>query len=527
MQISDLIGQYHSVSQGEPMTNVKGVQNLVSTLQDLAVGSIFEGTVNSIKNGQVVLGLSNGHVLNARLDASIQLQQGQSMFFQVKSNQESQIAIKPFMVDGNSGNLTIMDALKAANLPVDGKYLSMVSTMMEEQMPIDRNSLTQMARTVVSNPDVSVQTVVQMKKFDLPVTREMASQFENYKDDANAVHKEMETFLKELPNAMSGTKLDVSVMKQTASQILDVITENSSDSSMVENQAVDVKQEALEPAKTQLQFPVSDVLSEKEMQQFDQNIKGLFGEEMKGLEYKISAKDSVSNILKDVTEFLKADWPVSKEGVSKFLASPEVGKLLESAMKEQWLIKPEELKNNEQIKALYERLEKQLDSMEKIVKASGQDHSPVLQMATQIKDNVEFMNQVNQMYQYVQIPLQMSGQSASGELFVYRNHKGPKGEDEEVSAFLHLDMEHLGSTDVSVKLKNKEVSTNFYLDNDESYDFLQKYLPLLDERLQKKGYITTITAINDSKKVRFVDDFLKQDQPVTAQVKRFSFDMRA
>ena len=45
-------------------------------------------------------------------------------------------------------------------------------------------------------------------------------------------------------------------------------------------------------------------------------------------------------------------------------------------------------------------------------------------MAGEIHSNVEFMNQVNQMYTYAQIPLKMSGQHASGELFVYTNKKG-------------------------------------------------------------------------------------------------------
>ena len=51
----------------------------------LIKGNIFEGTVNSVKGGQVVLGLSNGNLLTAKLDESIQLTQGQSMFFEVKS----------------------------------------------------------------------------------------------------------------------------------------------------------------------------------------------------------------------------------------------------------------------------------------------------------------------------------------------------------------------------------------------------------------------------------------------------------
>ena len=54
------------------------------------------------------------------------------MFFQVKNNDGGTIEIKPYTVDGEGVNLTLMDALKAAGLPVDGTNLSMVNKMMEE-----------------------------------------------------------------------------------------------------------------------------------------------------------------------------------------------------------------------------------------------------------------------------------------------------------------------------------------------------------------------------------------------------------
>jgi translation initiation factor IF-1 len=120
MQVSDLVRQYHNAAGQIQMTGTAGVKKLASSLREMGAGNVFEGTVNSVKNGQVVLGLSNGQTVNARLDGKVSLKVGQSMFFQVKSNDGTTIAIRPFTVDGSSANLTLMDALKAAKLPVDG-----------------------------------------------------------------------------------------------------------------------------------------------------------------------------------------------------------------------------------------------------------------------------------------------------------------------------------------------------------------------------------------------------------------------
>lgn len=92
---------------------------------------------------------------------------------------------------------------------------------------------------------------------------------------------------------------------------------------------------------------------------------------------------------------------------------------------------------------------------------------------------------------------------------------------------MHLDLDHLGSTDVSVRMRGREVSTRFYLDNDTAYALLEKNYPVLEARLEKKGYHCKIDVVNEEKHVNFVDDFLKMDQPAVTQLHRYSFDMRA
>jgi len=61
---------------------------------------VFEGTVKNVKGGQAVILLSNGQTLKARMDGKVDLKPGQNMFFQVKSNQNNQIAIRPYMSEG-------------------------------------------------------------------------------------------------------------------------------------------------------------------------------------------------------------------------------------------------------------------------------------------------------------------------------------------------------------------------------------------------------------------------------------------
>lgn len=579
MQISDLVGQYHqtTTSGTDKLTGTKGVENLVASLRSLTKGNIFEGTVSSMKNGRVTLALSNGQQLSARMEGKVPLSVGQSMFFQVKSNDGTQIAIRPFVVDGNGVNYTLMTALNVAGLAVDADHLSMVNRMMQEQMPIDRNSLQQMARLVSANPDIDVQTLVQLKKLGIPITPENAAQFENYLDDKQAITDQMEHFIDELPQALQGEALPVDQMRNMGVKILSVISENLPDvpeqavsSAMTADAAGEIlsgdqlmQQETMEdtavsntagteagqtegttqmvldengqpvetsgvpveelPVANQTPHTLGAVLSEEQRN----NLNALLGKVL-GTDSTSYTKDSgVVEVLKDLQQILKDPLPVERESLGRLFASNEFQSLVKDTMEQQWMLTPEDLKEPDKIGKLYEKMEGQLTRLTEAMKASGQENANVTQLAADVRSNIEFMNQVNQAYTYVQIPLKMSGQNASGQLYVYTNKKALAEGDKELTAFLHLDMDHLGSTDVSVKMLNHKVNTKFYLENDGAYELLMANIPILEEKLAKKGYQCSVTVENEAKHVNFVEDFLKKDQPSAGQLHRYSFDMRA
>lgn len=579
MQISDLVGQYHqtTTSGTDKLTGTKGVENLVASLRSLTKGNIFEGTVSSMKNGRVTLALSNGQQLSARMEGKVPLSIGQSMFFQVKSNDGTQIAIRPFVVDGNGVNYTLMTALNVAGLAVDADHLSMVNRMMQEQMPIDRNSLQQMARLVSANPDIDVQTMVQLKKLGIPITPENAAQFENYLDDKQAITDQMEHFIDELPQALQGEALPVDQMRNMGEKILSVISENLPDvpeqavsSAMTADAAGEIlsgdqlmQQETMEdtavsntagteagqtegttqmvldengqpvetsgvpveelPVANQTPHTLGAVLSEEQQN----NLNALLGKVL-GTDSTSYTKDSgVVEVLKDLQQILKDPLPVERESLGRLFASNEFKSLVKDTMEQQWMLTPEDLKEPDKIGKLYEKMEGQLTRLTEAMKASGQENANVTQLAADVRSNIEFMNQVNQAYTYVQIPLKMSGQNASGQLYVYTNKKALAEGDKELTAFLHLDMDHLGSTDVSVKMLNHKVNTKFYLENDGAYELLMANIPILEEKLAKKGYQCSVTVENEAKHVNFVEDFLKKDQPSAGQLHRYSFDMRA
>lgn len=578
MQISNLVSQYNnSVANGEPMTGAKGVEKLVSSLNEMSKGMIFEGTVSSVRGNQVKLALSNGQQILARLAGKFSFEQGQSVFFQVKNNDGGTIEIKPYTVDGEGANLTLMDALKAAGLSVDGINLSMVNKMMEEHMPIDKTSLNQMYQLVQDNKDINVTTLVELKRLGIEINQVNAAQFENYANDKQAITIAMDSLIDELPNALSAEDLSMYKLVTQARDILNIVTEGLPEEAFISSEASDMSQyeaimrdnksapvvkkhfniaelfESLNSVSGESQdihttqkinnAPATDtillqeneiksntigfLLSDKQTEELNEQVRMLLPDLQENNISLYSEDSSVVGILNDIKSMLE-NTPANADTLRHLFSGEAFKLMLKEALEQQWMIKPGDLeKNPKKLDGLYDKIEKQITNMEIILKTSGVVNPKAEALADNIRGNIEFMNQINEAYTYVQVPLKMNEKNASGQLYVYTNKKSMSNPDKELSAFLHLDLEHLGGTDVSIKMLHRKVTTNFYLDSDESYALVKQFLPVLEKRLQDKGYNCELNVNSGSKQMNFVAGFLKKDLPPTGQVHRYSFDIRA
>lgn len=613
MHISDMLGQYNrNISSGtEELKAASGMQKVVSTLEELSSGSVFEGTVSSVKNGKVTLALSDGQTIIARLSGKVPLSQGTPMFFQVKSNDGATIEIKPYTGAGSGGNPILTNALTEGTVPVTERNLAMVDAMMKEQMPIDKQSLLNMARIANMNPGVDITTVVNMTKLGIPVSPEMAAQFENYMTDEHAILQEMDQAMNELADLAGSSNLTPDQAVQMNQKIVTILLseqtvtgapvnaegqietggqttaegqiltggqitaegQTTSEGQILTDGRLGAEEQTVNGEQTTTAGQaiqegtggqaIGEVLSDQQFSSLGrllQNIPSLvestklFPEAMEqdifidtledeSVAQNLMTEDAawkaadgktaldknltVSDFLRTVSQLLSENNGMASQSIQKLFGSDAYKSLLRNVMEQQWLIQPEALKQEKKISQLYEKLEQQMKQVEEALKEAGVTKTRFPDTATEVRGNIEFMNQLNQAYTYVQVPLKMSGQNANGELYVYTNKKNLRDPDAELSAFLHLDLEHLGSTDVSVKMQHRNVKTNFYMADDASYDLVEKYLPVLEQKLKDKGYQCTITMTKEEKKVSFGDDFLRKDMPQAGTLHRYSFDVRA
>lgn len=267
------------------------------------------------------------------------------------------------------------------------------------------------------------------------------------------------------------------------------------------------------------------LITEEEAAGFLKDASGLLTE--KGITLSENTTQEMMKALLDIT----AGNTQEAESLQKLFSGKVWKNLLESTVKTQWSLTPETLPKEGEVGKVYEKIVKSLHTLNETLQQSGAQNTALQESITNLSENIGFMNQLNQMYTYVQLPLKMQNGEKNGELYVFTNKRSLAEKDGEVSALLHLTMEHLGPLDVYVKMNQGKVSTEFTVEKEETLLFLEKNMSILTDRLQKRGYdISCKMKVKDEagEPENPVERLLteKQNGVVSAHA-QYAFDVRA
>ena len=144
-----------------------------------------------------------------------------------------------------------------------------------------------------------------------------------------------------------------------------------------------------------------------------------------------------------------------------------------------------------------------------------------------MRQNMQFMNELNQQMIYAQMPIKLSNKQANSELFVYADKRKLQQKKDGISVMLHLDMDHLGATDVKVTLTGSNVHARFYLNDQDSVDIITEHMDQLARQLADRGFSLTNEVVKRQPQEsinKVVDEII--DENAERSIKRFTFDAR-
>ena len=129
-------------------------------------GESITGEVLQRSGSDILLSMGNNQLLQAKLEGNMSALPGQLLTFQIKNNGGGKVVLSP-LFENMSQDPNISKALRQAGLPETGTTMQMVKSMMEEGLPIDKQSLYQMNRLISLNPQADITTLVQMQRLSL------------------------------------------------------------------------------------------------------------------------------------------------------------------------------------------------------------------------------------------------------------------------------------------------------------------------------------------------------------------------
>lgn len=470
-------------------------------IRALVPGQTLRGEVVSREGNNAQIRLLQDVLVDAKVDADIRLELGQNITFQVKNNGQT-LNLSPLFTNMATEG-TVLKALDMASLPVNENTVAMTKQLMDAGLPIDKNTLQQIWHESNAFPDAEILDLVNLHKVELPVTEENITQMASYRNLTHQLTAGIAETGESLTNMLQGLveSGDIEQAATIYSEVLELLAFEDAAGETVTGQqqtegplpepGVDVtvtpeeaEQMPVQPSATAPEaVPGQKTIIEEPTETAPGN--GQTIKENPGAE-KTQEAPQLQNLQKLLKQGLETkDIPLLRS----ILHNSKVAELPAKLLADRWSIKPEDVESPEKVEELYQKLGKQLKGLSNLLEENGQRGSSAYQNVTNLSQNVDFLQQINQTYAYIQLPLHLrQGEHKTGELFVYTNKKNLARKDGQVSALLHLDMEHLGPLDVYVTLKDTKVSTKFYVQNDTILDYLEANMDVLTERLQKRGY---------------------------------------
>lgn len=508
------------------------MQNTVPTQ-----GQVFWGEILDITSQGIKIQLNPQQVLFARLGEQVELNIGQQMAFQVKERQGEQIIIRPAQEQNAGSMLAAERALSANGFTQTERNVQIVQSMMQEGLPLNRETIRSMMQSAVEHPEADIRQLAAMHRLNIPITQENIEQFQAYRNGEHQLSVQTESILQSVESALqtlseNGSIQQLQILNQNLQNIFAWKEAGTGEGDMTLPQAVANPETGATGTEELSQLLKSLQIPEEDAQRLLQNPKG------------------TGTMLAELTNYL-AEYSALDAGVEQeaaigcsealrtFLQSDCYRGLVIRSMRESWSLRPAEMQEPEEIDELYRSLFTQASKLEEAFQSAGSSNSELSEHAQNMRDNLQFMQELNKQFVYAQVPLNMEEGPVNSELFVYARKKQKQVSEDGTKVLLHLDMPNLGMTDILVSLKGKRLHAGFTMEDGVSIDLMRQHMGELQELLEKKGFVYTneiqraepqkIQKEASGKEDHVITEMLQTDRLQTGQAeeeKRYTFDMR-
>ncbi len=541
--------------QNQNVQNINSQNNTGGiNLRDLAAGDVFRGEIININNQNVEILLDGNEHINATMQQALGLNIGEKLLFQVKDNSDTQLVIRPIANNEVSSEL-VNKSLLTAGLTINDKNIAIVKELIANGQPIDKQSIINMIKLSSVYANESIDKLIDMTKNGIEINRENLDMYDAYTASSHYISENimeirdgiLEVFEKLLEsdvNFSDFTENNVNIEDTTGNTTANDITSGNFNENSINPENLignTISSDSFTKINTILEDLSNIFDADNDNKQISESINvdknNIYNKESIQEASKESTKDFLkmvdsSDTFKELSEVLKnIGENMPKEAFNNIIKSPVFKEKITKLLMDRLYLNPAKLSEDKKIvKNEVDKIYDKLNKLTEMIKNMPENvKSENLSLAgDKLSKNMNFMNELNNIEAYVQVPVKFSEGNKNGDLYVYNRRRNKKINDDTLTAFLHLQLDYLGATDINISMKKNSVTTKFTLDDEISRNLIEDNLGELAERLEKIGYNVTISTELSEKKSQEFNAIL----PITSNnenavsIKRYIFDIR-
>ncbi|MBQ9935856.1 MAG: flagellar hook-length control protein FliK [Lachnospiraceae bacterium] len=533
-------------------------------------GQIFNGKIIDITNNKVSIMLDNNKTLYAQMTDAVNMNIGDSLTFLIKENNGTNVLIKPYG-DGtqNMKDSAIFKILDANGISPTEKNYQIAEGLMNNNMPVDKASMQRIMQQSYKFSEASIDTLINLNKHGIPVNEANISQFESYMSNTHQLSQDISNLSDSIINynkeAIGNIINQMGITNESASaQLLELnsnLLSSFSDTFDMANISINDIIDGLNlneddnlSSNINANTDIASMINQENLtSELSAKIESLVGktnlnpaeleslvEELKNsgineqvINTIVDKSETPLQLLNNIKEVLNHsnELNINSENISDLLTSDSYNSILSEAVKDKFSLNPKDMENPKELddlyKSMYDKTNKLMEAFSSSTNSGAGEN--MSQTAKSMQQRIDFMQNLNNMFAYAQIPVKMDSNQMNSDLYVYMNKRSMKSTKEEVSALLHLDIDHLGATDVHVSLHGTNVHTRFYVEDEISAKIIDEHMSMLEKAIADNGFNLTNEVITREPTLAtgpnmVVKEMLGDD--LEKSVKRYSFDVR-
>ncbi|MEA4848781.1 MAG: flagellar hook-length control protein FliK [Clostridiaceae bacterium] len=485
---------------------------LTEMMKNLEVGDILKGRVLEALGKSILIRAASGEIFTAVLQDGANIPEDAAVELVIKDIADGKIFAELKGEDKASDpDIKVSDLLKQLNLPADEKNMEAAKLLLKYKLPLNKETITNITglQKSIDNLNQSGEnrlglllSGLNIKDTPIDVLNKLVLSWpaDSIPPEINIPEngeREPENF--EAASIKQTTAGSVKVGKATEDGRKMTDITRTGDSEIHREAAMYVSTIAKGNKGAELVRALTGlgVEGESDIKEFAAQVEGILSSisstDMEAITYLVSKGMEITP--KNLDMLIKNIE--NRDVISQFLdklqnrikdTNDPVLKTISKSIRKIFL-EPRQIQDGKEVSQQLKDMADLGEKLESYLKSSKSYDPEIREALSNLKDCIDFIRNVNQHNNYLQIPLLINENTSAAKLYVFKEGKRNKRIDPaDATVVVALDLKNLGHLESMIRVKGKTVDTTFRIEDKSIGTMIEKNIDLLKEPLREKGY---------------------------------------